>query len=287
MKISDIKNIGALKAYVVGEYKLHYFSEKLSPEGNKIICKQCGGVKMVKAYSDLLQCYVWNQVHRNDSGEITHDGCGCYNAKAKKMATQRAEYKKYEGNDIFYDWDGLNRHLASVPYPVASIRDRFYMQHYTDGVAIMRDSIYEWEETGIGESVYFYGEPERSFKTSLMCCLRRSLLTRGTSCFMVTPQQIADILKHGKYDRELSMVDVLIIDDLGRLRINERLSEEILRVLKERNDNCRHTIFASRYKKEELQERGYTKELVKFISKITGTGIELSTQMSEGGSEWH
>lgn len=276
--INTIRQMATIKGKVYGEYRLHGFSEVLNEAGDKIICRKCGEVRATKSYSPLTGTTIWNEVTRNNKGEIVRTGCSCHDALMKSHRDGRERYKQATGHDIFYDWDVLYRHKMAVPFnSLPSVNDRFYMQHYTKGIALLRDFIYAWSELGMDDSYYFYGEGG-TYKTSLMCCIRTELLARGDSCYIVTPSLISDIFKseYKSNKEELYSADVLIIDDLGKYRINDRLSTAIQSVVQSRHNNEKHTIFVSRFKADELLTRGYSLDFIKSINSIAGKGIEIS-----------
>lgn len=277
---NDIRDKAMKIAKVYGEYKLHTTVEALNEAGDKIICKECGEVIAKKRYSSIAGLTIWDNVHRDDKGEIIKQGCSCYDRNLKAKKELRHEYFKANGRDAEYAWYYLDRHMDTVPFPAAEITNRFYMQNYTDGVAVMRDYIYSWDREGMDDNYYFQGN-QGSFKTSLMCCIQFCLIRRATPCLITNPIKMANEFKYQNHLGELFEVDVLIIDDVGLQRINDRLSKEIENLLRNRKANGGRTLIASRYNPDELSARGYSDSLIKTIKSITGSPITLSERISE------
>lgn len=276
----DIEDKAMKIAKVYGEYKLHTTVEALNEAGDKIVCKECGEVIAKKRYNSMTGLTIWDDVYRDDKCKIIKQGCSCYNRNLQAKEDLRHEYFKANGRDAEYAWYYLDRHMDTVPFPAAEITNRFYMQHYTDGVAVMRDYLYSWDREGMDDNYYFQGN-QGSFKTSLMCCIQFCLIRRATPCLITNPIKMANEFKYQNHLGELYEVEVLIIDDVGLQRINDRLSKEIENLLRNRKANGGYTLIASRYNPDELSARGYSDSLIKTIKSITGSPITLSERISE------
>lgn len=112
-----------------------------------------------------------------------------------------------------------------------------------------------------GKGIYFWSKTPGSGKTFLSCCLGKSIMLRYdlSMRFITVPDylvMVGESYKREAGERDESLVyrecDLLIFDDIGSQKKGEWQTQEIFRLINERMNNGKVTIYTSNLEPEEL-----------------------------------
>ncbi len=133
----------------------------------------------------------------------------------------------------------------------------------------------DWETAGKG--LYFWSRTPGSGKTFLSCCIGRSVMMKHDlrMRFTTCPDYIAtvgDSYKRMAGTEDLSeryrLCDLLILDDIGAQKTGDWQEQEIFRIVNERLNNRRITIFTSNMPPEKLNVGSRTIDRIRKMSVV-------------------
>lgn len=146
-----------------------------------------------------------------------------------------------------------------------------------------------WEEVKTkGLGIYIFGDVGTG-KTHLTCCIGNELMRKGVSVLFTSFIEISKRLldaygnrgERGRIIKELSEVDLLILDDIGTEKLIKNGEEtsaqsDIYDILNRRDTNMLPTIFSSNFSINDLLvERGLMRRIVDRIAGMSTARIKL------------
>ncbi len=133
----------------------------------------------------------------------------------------------------------------------------------------------EWSNAGKG--LYLWSKTPGSGKTFLSCCISRSVMLKYDvrMRFTTAPDYLAtvgDSYKRQTGTEDLSekyrLCDLLILDDIGAQKAGDWQEQEIFRIVNERLNNKRITIFTSNMPPEKLNVGNRTVDRIRKMSVV-------------------
>lgn len=272
-------------------------NERLSEDGNAIICTVCGDKKRVKTWSEARNCYSW---YLNNTTPEHPFACECIRKRKLEEAfkEQKARFEKVYNSATCRGFIGsLYENLKFDTLPVSK------SQSYNKAKETCQrfvEKIDTCKEKGCG--IYLWSQSAGTGKSTLMACVRNELIERGEKCLMINTNDLLDFTSN---DREIyeggeflfnssifKNVDILILDDIGVADLTKDnsytswVSDIIYTLIETRNRNGYCTLFTSNYYPKNLQtERGYDFKTVDRIISRASAVIEITGTSFRGAKQ--
>lgn len=279
----ELRDLNSKESYRLGK------KERFSEDGSLILCTDCGKPKKyLKEFSNGKK--IWLML-REEEGN-----CDCL-----KRRLERDKYDAIHAPiEKIYNClelrESIGRMYVDRTFDTLPETDRPSYKTAVNACKIYCNRIDSVLEKGQG--MYLYSPNAGNGKTTLMACVRNSLLERNVPCVLIN---VAELMNYaGNRNKQtsyselfnfnmFSRVSVLILDDIGAIDLTKNnaysswVQTELYELLEARNRNNRCTCFTSNYNPTQLRnERGYDFKTVDRILERSTMVMELKGDSFRG-----
>lgn len=262
--------------------------EELSDDGDAILCKNCGGVRAVKKYSQFFKKLRW---------EIQTCECRMREKWERNVENDKKKFpeiikKAYDDPDYVYGTIGSA--LKDIQWDDPKFTGPTQYDSFVNAKNRLKEFCIKYEL--ISESKcgwYLYSPTRGNGKTTLAGMVRNELLHMGVSCVVVTMERLSSLkIEQPTLFYKMATARCLIIDDIGVNPYNDwknqvlydlmcvRASDDAKAIDKSKQKYV--TCFTSNYAINDLTRCNVSSANISRIQGACGATIKIDTPTRRG-----
>ncbi|HTO16731.1 MAG TPA: ATP-binding protein [Edaphocola sp.] len=235
----------------------------------------------------LPYCKTCNEPKYFDyNGKIVNAVCSCFTKQQEEEAEREARTAKEEIILKLKEKSLLGKMFKNARFENLDPKRDNDLMEIVDRTKLYVENFKAIKEEGQG--IYIFGDVGTG-KSYLTACIGNELMDNGYSVLFTNFSEISKMIRE-TYDfdsrksesevlRELTDVDLLIIDDLGTEKNitaeNSFLQEKVFEVINNRYINKKSIIFTSNYSISDLYNRGVEERTVDRISEMSTVNFRV------------